>query len=59
MVAAMVAECGTHKGSARFNLGLATGLRRKAAALTTQIGVEVIPSDKPGYIAIALRASAY
>jgi acyl-CoA reductase-like NAD-dependent aldehyde dehydrogenase len=31
---------------------------REAAALTTQIGGEVIPSDKPGCIAMALREPA-
>jgi benzaldehyde dehydrogenase (NAD) len=38
-----------------FNLGVAVGMVREAAALTTQIGGEVIPSDKPGCIAMALR----
>jgi acyl-CoA reductase-like NAD-dependent aldehyde dehydrogenase len=34
---------------------LAAGIVREAAAMTTQIGGEVIPSDKPGCIAMALR----
>jgi acyl-CoA reductase-like NAD-dependent aldehyde dehydrogenase len=34
---------------------LAAGMVREAAAMTTQIGGEVIPSDKPGCIAMALR----
>jgi benzaldehyde dehydrogenase (NAD) len=38
-----------------FNLGLAAGIIREAAAMTTQIGGEVIPSDKPGCLAMALR----
>ena len=58
LVAAMVAECGAHDGWARFNLGLAAGMLREAAALTTQIGGEVIPSDKPGCLALALREAA-
>ena len=54
-VAAMMGEIGATEGWARFNLGLAAGMVREAAALTTQIGGEVIPSDKPGCIAMALR----
>ncbi len=38
-----------------FNLMLAAGMIREAAALTTQIGGEVIPSDKPGCLALTLR----
>jgi len=54
-VEAMMGEIGATEGWARFNLMLATGMLREAAALTTQIGGEVIPSDKPGCIAMALR----
>ncbi len=54
-VAAMMGEIGATEGWARFNLALAVGMVREAAALTTQIGGEVIPSDKPGCIAMALR----
>jgi acyl-CoA reductase-like NAD-dependent aldehyde dehydrogenase len=54
-VAAMMGEIGATAGWAMFNLGLAAGMIREAAALTTQIGGEVIPSDKPGCIAMALR----
>jgi acyl-CoA reductase-like NAD-dependent aldehyde dehydrogenase len=54
-VAAMMAEIGATAGWAMFNLGLAAGMVREAAALTTQIGGEVIPSDKPGCLAMALR----
>ncbi|NIJ37396.1 acyl-CoA reductase-like NAD-dependent aldehyde dehydrogenase [Sphingopyxis panaciterrae] len=52
---AMMGEIGATEGWARFNLTLAAGMVREAAALTTQIGGEVIPSDKPGCIAMALR----
>ena len=54
-VAAMMSEIGATEGWARFNLALAAGMVREAAALTTQIGGEIIPSDKPGCIAMALR----
>jgi benzaldehyde dehydrogenase (NAD) len=54
-VAAMTAETGATAGWAMFNLTLAAGMIREAAALTTRIGGEVIPSDKPGCLAMALR----
>ena len=54
-VAAMMTETGSTEGWARFNLMLAAGMVREAAAITTQIGGEVIPSDHPGRIAMALR----
>jgi benzaldehyde dehydrogenase (NAD) len=40
---------------ARFNVMLGAGMIREAAALTTQITGEVIPSDKPGLLSLALR----
>ena len=52
---AMMSETGSTKGWAMFNVALAAEMIREAAALTTQIGGEVIPSDKPGCIAMALR----
>ena len=54
-VAAMMGEIGATAGWAMFNLGLAAGMIREAAAITTQISGEVIPSDKPGCMAMALR----
>jgi len=54
-VDAMMGEIGATKDWALFNLGLAVGMVREAAALTTQISGEVIPSDKPGCLAMALR----
>ena len=54
-VEAMVAEVGATTGWAGFNLTLAEGIVREAAAMTTQICGEVIPSDKPGCIAMAMR----
>ncbi len=54
-VAGVMNETGGTAGWAMFNLGLAAGIIREAAAMTTQIGGEVIPSDKPGCLAMALR----
>lgn len=54
-VRAMTTEVGATAGWALFNLMLAAGMIREAAALTTQIGGEVIPSDRPGCLALALR----
>jgi acyl-CoA reductase-like NAD-dependent aldehyde dehydrogenase len=54
-VAAMMGEIGATKGWAMFNLGLAASMVREAAALTTQISGEVIPSDKPGCLSMALK----
>jgi len=55
IVAAMKAEIGATEGWARFNIMLATGMLREAASITTQISGEVIPSDKPGCLAMAIR----
>ena len=57
-VKAMMGEIGATAGWALFNLMLAAGMLREAASLTTQITGEVIPSDKPGCIAMALREPA-
>jgi benzaldehyde dehydrogenase (NAD) len=57
-VDAMMGEIGATEGWARFNLMLAASMIREAAALTTQIAGEVIPSDKPGCIALAMREAA-
>jgi len=54
-VEAMMSEIGATAGWAMFNLGLAASMVREAAALTTQISGEVIPSDKPGCLAMALK----
>ena len=54
-VQAMMAEIGATAGWAMFNLTLAAGMVREAAALTTRIAGEVIPSDKPGCFAMTLR----
>ncbi|MEO0419407.1 MAG: aldehyde dehydrogenase [Pseudomonadota bacterium] len=52
---AMMGEIGATEAWAAFNLGLAASMVREAAAMTTQIGGEVIPSDKPGCVAMAVR----
>jgi benzaldehyde dehydrogenase (NAD) len=57
-VAAMMAETGATEGWVRFNLMLAASMIREAASLTTQVAGEVIPSDKPGCIALAIREAA-
>jgi acyl-CoA reductase-like NAD-dependent aldehyde dehydrogenase len=55
IVAAMHEELRASEPWARFNVMLGAGMIREAAALTTQIGGEVIPSDKPGLLSLALR----
>ena len=54
-VKAMTEEIGATAGWAMFNLMLAAGMVREAAALTTRVAGEVIPSDKPGCLAMSLR----
>jgi acyl-CoA reductase-like NAD-dependent aldehyde dehydrogenase len=54
-VAAMMGEIGATAGWAMFNLTLAASMVREAAALTTQIRGEIIPSDKPGCLSMAMR----
>jgi acyl-CoA reductase-like NAD-dependent aldehyde dehydrogenase len=57
-VALMAEETGATAGWAGFNVHLAAGMLREAASMTTQISGEVIPSDKPGCIAMAIRQPA-
>lgn len=54
-VQAMMNEIGATEGWAMFNLMLAASMVREAASLTTQINGEVIPSDRPGCVAMAMR----
>ena len=54
-VEAMAEELRASEPWARFNVMLGSGMVREAAALTTQISGEVIPSDKPGLLSMALR----
>ncbi len=57
-IEAVGAETGGTGMWAGFNVFLAAGLLREAAALTTQISGEVIPSDVPGSLAMAVRQPA-
>ncbi len=54
-VRAMMEETGATEGWGMFNLTLAASMLREAASITTQINGEVIPSDKPGCMAMAHR----
>jgi benzaldehyde dehydrogenase (NAD) len=55
---ALPAETGATAMWAGFNVHLAAGMIREAAALTTQIAGEVIPSDVPGSLAMGVRQPA-
>lgn len=55
---AMANETGASAMWAGFNVHLAAGMLLEAASLTTQINGEVIPSDVPGNISMALRVPA-
>lgn len=57
-IAAMAAETGASAQWAGFNVHLGAGLLREAASLTTHITGEVIPSDVPGSLAMAVRQPA-
>jgi acyl-CoA reductase-like NAD-dependent aldehyde dehydrogenase len=54
----MATEIGATAGWAQFNVKLAAGMLREAASLTTQITGEIIPSDKPGCVSMAVRQPA-
>ena len=51
-------ETGSTAGWGHFNVHFAASLLREAAAMTTQVGGEVIPSDVPGSLAMAYRQPA-
>ncbi len=57
-IEAVGAETGGTGMWAGFNVFLAAGMLREAAALTTQVSGEVIPSDVPGSLAMAVRQPA-
>jgi acyl-CoA reductase-like NAD-dependent aldehyde dehydrogenase len=57
-VKAMAAETGAAPMWAHFNCRLGANMLREAAALTTQVTGEIIPSDKPGLLAMAVRQPA-
>lgn len=54
----MMEETGATAPWAGFNVMLAANMLREAAAMTTQVSGEVIPSDKPGTLAMAVRQAA-
>jgi benzaldehyde dehydrogenase (NAD) len=56
--AAMAAETGASGIWAGFNVHLAAGMFVEAAALTTQINGQVIPSNVPGSLAMSVRQPA-
>ena len=56
--AAMAAETGASGIWAGFNVHLAAGMLLEAASITTQISGEVIPSNVPGNLALAVRQPA-
>ena len=57
-IEAVAAETGAAALWAGFNVHLAANIIREAAALTTQVGGEVIPSDVPGSLAMGVRQPA-
>ncbi|MFD1385061.1 aldehyde dehydrogenase [Rhodanobacter aciditrophus] len=54
-IQAMITETGATKPWAQFNVMLAAGHIREAAALTTHVGGEVLPSNKPGTLAMSVN----
>lgn len=52
---AMLLETGSSEMFARMNVAAAAKIIREAAALTTQISGEVIPSETPGCTSLAVR----
>jgi benzaldehyde dehydrogenase (NAD) len=57
-IATLPRETGATAMWTGFNVMLAAGMLREAAALTTQVAGEVIPSDVPGSLALAVRQPA-
>jgi acyl-CoA reductase-like NAD-dependent aldehyde dehydrogenase len=55
---AMIAETGATPSWCEFNVRLGAAMLREAAAMTTQIAGEVIPSDQPGRTSMVLRQPA-
>ncbi|NKM44103.1 aldehyde dehydrogenase family protein [Rhizobium leguminosarum bv. viciae] len=54
----MIEETGATAPWAGFNVMFAANILREAGAMTTQISGEIIPSDKPGTIAMGVRQAA-
>ena len=53
--AAMIEEIGTTPRWARLNVELGAEMLRDAAALTTQVAGQILPSDQAGMTALAMR----
>ena len=58
IVDAMQAELGASKDWAEFNIHLTCGLIEEAAAMTTQVAGQLVPSDIPGQMAFTQRRPA-
>lgn len=58
LIAAMATETGAAAPWAGFNVHLAASMLQEAAAITTQINGEIIPSDIPGNLALGVRRPA-
>ncbi len=58
IIAAMKEELGATEAWAGFNVKLASDMLVEAAAMTTQIKGEIIPSNRPGSLAMAIRQPA-
>ncbi|MFS2176968.1 aldehyde dehydrogenase [Rhizobium pisi] len=54
----MIEETGATAPWAGFNVMFAANILREAGAMTTQIAGEIIPSDKPGTLAMGVRQAA-
>ena len=54
-VEAMIAETGATAAWGQFNCRLAANILREAGAMASQVTGEVIPADKPGSFAMAVR----
>lgn len=57
-IEAVVSETGSTPQWAGFNVMLAANMLREAAALTTRVAGQVIPSDRPGSLAMSIRQPA-
>jgi len=51
----MIAETGATEGWAGFNVAFGASILREAAAMTTQLNGEIIPTDVPDNLAMAFR----
>lgn len=58
IIAAMADEIGATAPWAGFNIMLAASMLREAAAMTTMIRGEIIPSNRPGNLAMGVRQAA-